>query len=255
MSEILFEIDRAGVGVLTISRPRTRNALNWQAMHDFAAVVEAAHRAPDLRALIVTGAGEHFISGGDIAELRNHPSPGDGLRLATLMGDALARLEALPCPALAAVNGPARGGGAEVALACDLRLMDETASIGFVQVRLGIIPGWGGGQRLLRAVGYARALDLLSTGRVLDAAQALALGLVNEVTPRGEALPAARRLAAQVATNPPAAVAAAKRILRAGLTRPAELALQAERAEFPALWDTPARREAMEQFLQKKDRG
>jgi enoyl-CoA hydratase len=167
------------------------------------------------------------------------------------MGDALARLEALPCPTIAAINGPARGGGAEIALACDLRLMAEDADIGFVQARLGISTAWGGGQRLLRAVGYDRALDLLATGRVVAPAEAQALRLVNGVAPAGEVLTAARRVAEQIAANPPAATQAAKRILRLSLAHTEGLAMEAERAEFPPLWDTEYRRAAVRKFLNR----
>ena len=251
MSEIKFEIDAEGIGLLTINRPRVRNALNWAAMHAFADAVEQAHDACDLRALIVTGAGQTFVSGGDVAELQAYPSRADGLRLATLMGDALARLEALPCPTIAALNGPARGGGAEIAVACDLRVMSEDADIGFVQAGLGIVTAWGGGQRLLRAVGYSRALDLLATGRVLSATEALALRLVNAVVSAGDALAAACALARQIAANPSAATQAAKRILRLSLAHTEGLAMEAERDEFPPLWDTEFRREAVRKFLSR----
>ncbi len=273
MTEIAFALDNNGIGTLTLNRPQVRNGLGWSAMRAFAEAVEQAHAAarldpvhmdairlngasaPDtrqpLRALIVTGAGSAFASGGDVQELQAFPSRADGLRLASLMGDALARLEALPCPTIAAINGPARGGGAELAVACDLRVMDAAADIGFVQARLGIIPAWGGGQRLLRAIGYARALELLATGRVVSAAEALALRLVNLVAAAGEALAAARRLAEQIAANPPAATQAAKRILRASLARTDEDAMAAERAEFPSLWDTEFRREAVRKFLNR----
>jgi enoyl-CoA hydratase len=273
MADIMFEVDRAGIGVLTVNRPQVRNGLGWAAMQAFADAVEQAHDAArldpvhldaarlngasdpgtrqPLRALIVTGAGSAFASGGDIAELQAYPTRADGLRLATLMGDALARLEALPCPTIAAINGPARGGGAEVAVACDLRVMDEAADIGFVHARLGILPAWGGGQRLLRAIGYARALELLVTGRVVSAAEAVGLRLANLVTAAGEALAAARRLAEQIAANPPAATQAAKRVLRLSLAHTEGLSMEAERAEFPALWDTEFRREAVRKFLNR----
>jgi enoyl-CoA hydratase len=271
MTDILFDLDARGIGTLTINRPQVRNGLGWAAMRAFADAVEQAHDAAfldpvrleatrhngahagpgHLCVLIVTGAGTAFASGGDIAELQAFPTRADGLRVATLMGDALARLEALPCPTIAALNGPARGGGAEIAMACDLRVIAEDADIGFVQARLGISTAWGGGQRLLRAVGYARALDLLATGRVVDPAEALALRLVNSVAPAGEALPAARRLAEQIAANPPAATQAAKRILRLSLAHTEGLAMEAERAEFPPLWDTEYRRAAVRKFLSR----
>jgi enoyl-CoA hydratase len=251
MAEIEFSVDAQSVGQLTVNRPAVRNALNWSAMSAFADAVERAHDTPDLRALVVTGTGNAFISGGDINELQHYPSRADGLRLATGMGDALQRLEALPCPTIAALNGPARGGGAEIAVACDLRVMAEDADIGFVQARLGITTAWGGGQRLLRAVGYARALDLLATGRVLSPAEALALRLINQVTPAGGALAAARELGAQIAAHPPAATQAAKRILRLSLAHTEGLAMESERAEFPPLWDTEYRRAAVRKFLKR----
>ncbi|HUS17220.1 MAG TPA: enoyl-CoA hydratase/isomerase family protein [Chloroflexia bacterium] len=249
MSEVLFDVDDCGIGTLTINRPEVRNGLNWAAMRTFADTVEQAYARPDLRVLIVTGAGSAFASGGDINELQNYPSRADGARLTEVMGDALCRLESLPCPTIAAINGPARGGGAEISLACDMRVMAEDADIGFVQARLGIVTAWGGGQRLLRAIGYSRALELMVTGRILRAAEALGLRLVTALAPAGEALAHARALAAQIAANPPAATRAAKRLLRANLTHAEGLAFEAERAEFPALWDTEFRREAVRKFL------
>jgi enoyl-CoA hydratase len=252
MSEIEFEVDAQGIGCLTVNRPEVRNAMNWSAMREFGDVVERAHDTPGLRALIVTGAGDSFISGGDIQELQAYPSRADGLRLATLMGDALARLEALSCPTIAAINGPARGGGAEVAVACDLRVMSEAADIGFVHSQLGIATAWGGGQRLLRAVGYARALDLMATGRVISAIEALTLRLINSIAPAGETVKAALTLAQQIAANPPAATQAVKRILRISLSHTEGLAMEAERAEVPSLWDTEYRREAVRKFFNRR---
>jgi enoyl-CoA hydratase len=257
MNEIEFQIDNHCIGILTINRPHVHNALNWSAMQAFADAIEQAHEAADsigrgLRALIITGAGQSFISGGDINELQAYPTRADGLRLATIMGDALARLESLPCITIAAINGPARGGGAEIAVACDLRVMDEVADIGFIQARIGIATAWGGGQRLLRAIGYSRALELLATGRVISAAEAMGLRLVNLVTAAGEACDCARHMAEQIAANPPAATQAAKRILRLSQAHADHLALEAERAEFPALWDTEFRRDAVKKFLNRR---
>jgi enoyl-CoA hydratase len=251
MDGIDFVVNSEGIGQLTIHRPQVRNALNWAAMRAFAEAVEEAHSLSGLCALIVSGVGKAFVSGGDLAELQHYPSREDGLRLATIMGDALARLEALPCPTIAAINGPARGGGAEIAMACDLRVMAEDADIGFVHARLGIVPAWGGGQRLMRVVGYARALELIATGRVLSAKEALALRLADFLSPIGEALNAAWDVARQIAANPMEAVRAAKRFLRFGLTHPFHEALQAEREEFPPLWDTEFRRQAVQKFLSR----
>jgi enoyl-CoA hydratase/carnithine racemase len=186
-------------------------------------------------------------------ELQHYPTRSDGLRLATIMGEALKRLEALPCPTVAAINGPARGGGAEIAIACDLRTIAEDADIGFVHTRIGIIPAWGGGQRLLRVVGFARALELITTGRVLSGKEAVVLGVANVLTPVGNALMQAKEICRQIASNPPAAVMAAKRALSYGRALPQDEALEAERAEFPALWDTDFRRAAVNRFLTKNE--
>lgn len=251
MAELDFSIDEHGVGMLIVNRPHVRNAFNWATMETFAELVEQWYAEPNLRALIVTGTDKAFVSGGDLSELQHYPLPEHGERLAKIMGDALHRFETLPCPTIAAINGHARGGGAEVAMACDLRVIAEDATIGFVHTRLGIITAWGGGQRLLRLLGYSRALELLTTGRILGASESLALGLVNAIAPEGHTLEIARELAAQIATNPIDCIQATKRFLRVGLTEPEPVAFAVERAEFPALWDTEFRRNAVQKFLNK----
>ena len=252
MIGIDFSVDQQGIGLLSIDRPHVRNALNWAAMQAFAEAIEVSHQFTDLRALIVTGAGRTFVSGGDLSELKDYPEQEHGLRLASIMGDALKRLEDLKCPTLAAINGPARGGGAEIAIACDLRVMAEDADIGFVHTSLGIVTAWGGGQRLLRIVGFSRALELLTTGGVISPKDALAMGLTNLITPVGKALSAACNLASRIAANPMEAVQATKRFLLYGLSHSKDDALAAERSEFPALWDTEFRRQAVDRFLNKR---
>ena len=249
---VTLEIVEPGIAHLQVERPRVRNALNWQAMHAFAACIEQAHALPELRALILSGAGGSFIAGGDLRELHSHPTWEDGQRLSSLMSAALERLEALPCVTLAAINGAARGGGVEIALACDLRVMAGDATLGLVQVTLGLTPGWGAGQRVLGLIGYARAMELLATGRIVDASEALSLGLVNRVTPAGEAFEGACALARSVASQDVGAVAAVKRLLRAGMELSPSAAAVAEQDEFPALWATEAHVNAVTRFLERK---
>jgi enoyl-CoA hydratase len=251
MSGITFNIDKNGIGTLKVDRPEVRNALDWDAMEAFGQAVQQAEDAPELRALIVTGGGKTFVSGGDLKSLQHYPTKEDGLRLATIMGDALAQLQLLPCPTIAAINGPARGGGAEITVACDMSIMAADADIGFVHTRLGIITAWGGGQRLLREVGYAMALELMTTGRVLNAEEALNLRLVNRVVPAGEAYRASVELAQEIASRPAQAIQAAKRVLRNSISHPQGDAYMAEREEFPLLWDSDYRRAALERFLNK----
>ncbi len=246
---------RPHVALLQVNRPRVRNALNWAAMEAFAAAVEEVHRRDEVRALVVTGAGSAFIAGGDLKELAAFPAAEDGERMGALMGRALNRLEALPVPVIAAINGPARGGGTEVALACDLRVMAADADLGFVQIRQALIPGWGGGQRLLRAVGYARALEILLGGLVIGPQQALAWGLVNRLTEPGEALQEALRWAEEIAAEPPDVVRALKALLRAGATLPPPLAAAEERRLFPPLWAAEPHQRAVRAFLQRRREG
>jgi enoyl-CoA hydratase len=164
------------------------------------------------------------------------------------MGDALNDLEQLPLITIAAINGPARGGGAELAIACDLRLMAEEASIAFVHASLGLIPGWGGGERLQRIVGPARALEYISTARVISAGEAFAHGLINSAHPGERLMEEARKLASNIAGNSPLSVAAIKRLFREyQQLSPAEARLK-EREAFVDLWDSDERREIFKKF-------
>lgn len=243
----------AGIMCLEVDRPQVRNALDWEAMQSLAETIEKAHQQPDLRALIVTGRGPSFIAGGDLKALHSSSTYQDGERLSQGMTRALERLEALPCPVIAAVNGPARGGGAEIALACDLRILEENADLGFVQISLGLTPGWGGGQRLLRLVGYSKALAWLASGRVLEANEALDHGLANAVVPPGQSLNYALESARRFAAHPAPAVAAVKNLLQAGLRLPAEQAARHEQALFPGLWASEPHLQAVQRYLNNKE--
>ncbi len=249
---ILWERVSEGVAVLRINRPETRNALTWEAMEAFAQAIERALTEPDLRALVLTGSDGAFCAGGDLYELHDYPTYADGLRLATLMGEALQVLESLPAITIAAVEGYALGGGAEIALACDLRVMAEGTQFGLMHVRLGICPAWGGGQRLLRTVGYSTALEWLVLGRVLSAKEAAAHGLANQVVPGGQALSAALELAGQVAAQDAGAVRGIKRLLRASAALAPAEAAAVERSVFPELWAAPAHLEASRRFVDRR---
>jgi enoyl-CoA hydratase len=265
---VRLDCDDAGIATVTFDRPGVLNALDFPAMERFAGIVAELHQrcavdlaapaapATQVRVVILTGAGRAaFSSGGDQRALAEHRGEADGARLARTMGDALLALEQLPVPVIAAVNGYALGGGSEIALACDLRVVAEDVRLGLVQAALGLTPGWGAGQRLLRLVGYGRALDMMLSARPYSAAELLDLGVVQHVAPPGEALIAARALATRIAALDPATVRAVKGLLRDGCTLPYEQALAAERARFPGLWAADAHWQAVERFLARKRDG
>lgn len=252
MSGIEYQVESSGIATLAVNRPEVRNALDWEAMLTISEVLQRAAKTPDLRALIITGRGNTFIAGGDMKALAPYDTRRDGLRLSKLMGKALEGLRSLPFPTIAAINGPARGGGAEIAVACDLRVMAEGADIGFVQASLGIATGWGGARYLLQILGYPKALDLLATGRVLTAEEAKDLGLADHLVKAGGALAAAYELAQQIAKHPVEAVRAAKSLLRYALTAPL-VAKPAEQKLFATLWASEFKRKVVaERFLKKK---
>lgn len=246
---VKLDIGSDGVGVMQIDRPEVMNALNWTAMEAFRDTVRAVRDDKRVRALVVTGEGDRtFVSGGDLQELQHYPEEQDGRRLADLMGDALHDLDRIEIPVVAAINGHSRGGGCEIAVACDIRIATEKASLGFVHVRQGITTAWGGAQRLKRLVGYGRAAELLLTGRVISSEEALQIGLVEQIVPVGQALETARKLAATIAAHPPQAVRALKRLIRLEVSD----AFAAEREMLAQLWATADHLEAVRAFLEKR---
>lgn len=249
---VSMQISEQGIGVLRVDRPEVYNALNMSAMYDFRNLIIDASQNQNIGVLIITGVDRAFIAGGDLKDLHTRTSLADGEELTQVMTDALTHLEGLPFPTIAAINGPARGGGAEISLACDLRFMDREADMGFVHINLGLTPGWGAGQRLLHLVGYSRALELLITGRIIDANEALQLGLINRVSQPGQVLNAALNFSRDIVSKPRHALFAAKRILRAGCIFPPQTAATYEQAEFPPLWVSQEHTLAVNKFLNRK---
>lgn len=240
------------ITILTINRPAQRNALDLATMRAFAEAIDCLAQDTHLKAIIITGAGrDAFCSGGDLHELHSYTSEADGRMMSSLMGDALLALERLPVPVIAAMNGYALGGGSELALACDLRIADAETRMGFVQAKLALTPGWGAGQRLLRLVGYARAMDMLLTSRIMHAPELLADGLVNRVVETGTALEHALHYAQHVTQHAPRAVHGIKTLLQAGLTHPYEHALRIERELFPPLWADDPHNHAVQAFINR----
>lgn len=242
----------ASIAVITFNRPAVRNALNPAAMAALKNIVHQLAVLPALRAVILTGAGGTFISGGDVRELHQQMTEQAGLEQHDLMHATLERLSTLPVPVIAAIEGAARGGGCEVALACDLRVAAEDATLGFAQIRMSVTPGWGGAGRLIQLIGYSRAMDLLLTGRVLTAQQAETLGLVNQTCPPGTALQMAQELAALLRQWPAQAVRGVKQVLKAYMSQPASDAYTIERSTFARLWASADHAEASTAFLEKR---
>lgn len=239
------------VGILTVSRPDKLNALSREVLMDLrTAVAELAGR-PDIRAIVLTGEGKAFVAGADIAAMTKM-TPAEAREFASLGHEVFDALEQLACPVIAAVNGFALGGGCELALACDFIYASSKAKFGQPEVSLGVIPGFGGTQRLPRRVGPAMARELVFTGKMIGAEEALRIGLANALYEPEELLAAATTTAQEIASKGPLAVAASKRVIRDGMDRPLPDANALERNAFGTCFETGDQREGMEAFLEKR---
>ena len=243
-------VDVDGVALITIDRPEARNALSFDLLDALADALEALDRDPACRAVVLTGAGTRaFAAGADIKELASQSSA--SLRAGGRFG-AWDRLAAVGVPVIAAVRGYALGGGCELAMTCDLIVAGDDAQFGQPEITIGVMPGAGGTQRLTRAVGQARAMEMILTGRPISADAAEAAGLVARVVPAEATLDAALELAGRIAAMPPIAVRAAKRAIREAAERPLTDGLAAERDAFFMLFDTADQAEGMAAFMDKR---
>ena len=249
MSEVLTERTDAGVALLRLNRPDTRNALTVEMRGALADAVNGLVADDSVRAIVVAGSEKVFAAGADLAELSQRT-------LADIQSpQAFAAAQAFDScrkPIIAAVNGAALGGGCELALRCDMVIAGEGASFGFPEVRFGMLPGAGGAQRFVRAAGRHRASRYLMTGQAIPAPLAFELGLVSEVVADGEVLRHALNLAARVAALPPLAIEAIKEVVRLGPDAPLEVALALERKAFQLLFITEDRREGVAAYLEKR---
>jgi len=244
--------DVGGVRWITVSRPEKLNALNAEVLAELDAAVAAAGSQAAVRALVLTGAGEKaFVAGADIAELAGL-TPAAAQRLAARGQRLFGALAGSDKPVIAAVNGFALGGGCELALACHLRIASANARFGQPEVKLGLIPGYGGTQRLPRLVGQGRALELLLTGAMIDAPTALAWGLVNRVVEPAALRAAVQQLAEQIVAVSPVAVARCLEAVRGGAGLPLERGLAVEALEFSLCFASEDMREGTAAFLAKR---
>jgi enoyl-CoA hydratase len=242
-----------GLATLTINRPKQLNALDALTLTEIGTALELARaRGGDVRAVILTGAGEKaFVAGADIAAM-SKLGPAEAREFAALGHRTLNALEALPVVTIAAVNGFALGGGCELAMACDLVYASERARFGQPEVNLGLIPGFGGTQRLSRRVGLMRAKEMIFSGDVYDAVTARAVGLCLEVLPPEKLLEHARAKARTIASRGPAAVALSKKVMQQGADQPLPQALDGERLSFAGLFGGTEAKEGMAAFLEKR---
>ncbi|WP_454116999.1 enoyl-CoA hydratase [Microbacterium aurum] len=248
--ETILTEQRGRVGWITLNRPETLNALNSQVMRDVVAAAEAFDADEGVGAIVVTGSERAFAAGADIKEMA------DKTGREMIMGDhfgAWARFADVRTPVIAAVSGYALGGGCELAMMCDIILAADTARFGQPEVNLGVIPGMGGTQRLIRAVGYYKAAELILTGRMMDAAEAERAGLVSRVVPASDLLDDAQRTAETIASKSLPSVFAAKAALDAAMESPLAEGLRFERHVFAALFDTADQKEGMAAFREKRE--
>jgi enoyl-CoA hydratase len=251
LENLLYE-KRDRIGFITFNRPKVLNALNRKTMEELDQLLIAAREDEDVRVLILTGAGEKsFVAGADIGELAVQ-TPVSGRETALFGQSVLHRLETLGKPSIAAINGFALGGGCEVALACSMRLASRTAKLGQPEVKLGILTGYGGSQRLSRLCGKGVAHELCLTGEMISADEALRIGLVNHVYEPAELLPAAQALARKIIANAPLAVKFTMEAIERGVEMPQEEGQFLEATLFGICAATEDMREGTRAFLEKR---
>ena len=248
---LLYE-KRDQIAFLTFNRPKVLNALNWKTMEELRHILADAREDSEVRVLILTGAGDKaFVAGADISELAVQ-TPVSGKETALFGQSVLHQLETLGKPSIAAINGFALGGGCELAMACSIRLASKTAKLGQPEVKLGIMPGYGGTQRLARLCGKGAAHELCLSGEMISAEEALRIGLVNHLYEPGELLPAAEALAKKIIVNAPLAVKFTMEAIERGAEMPLEEGQFLEATLFGLCCATQDMREGTRAFLEKR---
>lgn len=248
--ETLLLRTQDGIGVITVNRPDVRNAMNRQVMEELRDVLDRFREDAEVRAVVFTGAGEKaFVAGADIGELRGRTML-DGL--AAKMQRLYDEIESLEKPTIAAVNGYAFGGGCELAMACDIRIAAQNARFGLPETSLSIIPAAGGTQRLARLVGKGRAVEMILTGRPVDAEEALHIGLVSRVVPQEDLIDAVREIAGQILSKGPLAVRLAKLAVQAGFETDQRTGQIIERLAQTVLYTSEDKREGTSAFVEKR---
>lgn len=250
MDNITLE-QQGAVGLITMNRPKAMNALDSKTIEELSSLFTQLESREDIHVLVLTGAEKAFVAGADISEMANY-SPKEA-KTFSLKGNAtFLQIETCSKPVIAAVNGFALGGGCELAMCCDIRLASTKAKFGLPEVGLGIIPGFGGTQRLARILGTAKALELTLTNEIIDGETAKALGLVNYVYNPEELLPKALELAQTIASKPQVSVRQAKSCVRQGINMDIHSATAFEAEAFSHTFSTEDQKDAMAAFLNKE---
>ena len=251
MAFVLYEV-KDNVAVITINRPEALNALNSEVLDELNSVIDGIDISV-VRAVVLTGAGEKsFVAGADIGEMSSL-TKAQGEAFGKKGNDVFRKLETLPVPVIAAVNGFALGGGCEISMSCDIRICSDNAMFGQPEVGLGITPGFGGTQRLARLVGAGMAKQMIYTARNIKADEALRIGLVNAVYPAEELMAAAKKMASGIAAQAPIAVRNCKKAINEGLQVDMDQAIVIEEKLFGDCFETEDQRAGMGNFLKKKD--
>lgn len=250
MEFITYEVE-GQIGIITINRPKALNALNSAVLDELDKTLDAVDQEA-IRCLILTGAGEKsFVAGADIGEMSTL-TKAEGEAFGKKGNDVFRKLETFPIPVIAAVNGFALGGGCEISMSCDIRICSENAVFGQPEVGLGITPGFGGTQRLSRIVGTGKAKEMIYGARNIKAEEAYRIGLVNNVYPAEELMPAAKKLASTIARNAPIAVRNCKRAINEGIQVDMDQAIVIEEKLFGSCFETCDQKEGMNAFLEKR---
>ncbi|MFP3984987.1 MAG: enoyl-CoA hydratase/isomerase family protein [Candidatus Bathyarchaeia archaeon] len=241
-----------GIATITLNRPDALNAWSQELAQEFLTAIEDARKDENVKAVVITGAGEKaFSAGADIKAMKGITAL--KARELSNMGYKICNaIESLEKPVIAAINGYALGGGMEVSMACDFRIASDKARMGQTEINIGLIPGWGGTQRLTRFVGKARAKELVFTGKIIDAETALQMGLVNKVVPAGELMTAVREFAKDLASKAPVAMKVAKTLIDKGADVDLESALALEREGFGVVASSEDLQEGVSAFTEKR---
>ncbi|MBW1659209.1 MAG: enoyl-CoA hydratase/isomerase family protein [Deltaproteobacteria bacterium] len=253
MSEELVLLEKTPpLATITINRPKALNALNSKVLAELDKTLDRVNEDEEIRVVIITGSGEKaFVAGADIAEM-SEMSPLEGSNFSRLGQLVFQKVQDLKKPVIAAVNGYALGGGSELALACDFIYASENAKFGLPEVTLGIFPGFGGTQRLPRLIGKSRAKELIFTGKMISAAEAYEMGMVNKVVPLDQLMDAVKEVATQIAKNGPIAVYVAKNLVDVGYDIPLDDGCLMESRSFGMCCSTEDKKEGMKAFLEKR---